>query len=185
MNYVPVVKSVKRMSGGRLGEKHTVLLFDQVESGGGIQYKFILGVFSNEDLQPVYFVASESNTMAKFGGGSHFMGLFEGNGHSNLGSKDEWGDAAKFFPDALGVVTAQFDPERGEKPVELTKYDDEDPGQRFDHDKMQQAFMDMVMKGGPGPGMPKLPCSCGCMVTVLVVLAMVVTAVVVLVRMFM
>jgi hypothetical protein len=58
---------------------------------------------------PVYFVASEVNEMAAvFGGGSHYLGVFDGSGHSSLGSSDAWGDPSKFFPEAIRLAAERF-----------------------------------------------------------------------------
>jgi hypothetical protein len=91
-----------------LGKNHTVLLFDNIKSAGMVQYAFLLAVYDNAKGQPVYFVASEVNEMAASGGGSHFLGVFNGSGHLNLGSSDDWGDPRKFFPEALRLAARQF-----------------------------------------------------------------------------
>jgi hypothetical protein len=107
--YMPVVESMNRISGAPLGDKHTVLLFDKIKSSGLVEYAFLLGVFENDEQKPVYFVASEVNTMAAaFGGGSHFLGVFDGSGHANLGSSDDWGDPRKFFPEAMRLASERF-----------------------------------------------------------------------------
>ncbi|MCW8131898.1 MAG: hypothetical protein KIS92_16245 [Planctomycetota bacterium] len=109
MSYWPMVKSVNRVAGSKLGEKHTVLLFDTIVSDGSVEYAFLVGVFDNATQKPVFFVSSEINRMAKeLGGGSHFMGTFDGNGHANFGSSDDWGDPQKFFPAALKLAAKQF-----------------------------------------------------------------------------
>jgi hypothetical protein len=106
---MPLVESMNRVGGAPLGEKHTVLLFDNIKSAGAVQYAFLLAVFDNETQQPVYFVASEINQMAAtLGGGSHCLGIFDGSGHANLGFSDEWGDPHKFFPEALRIAAEHF-----------------------------------------------------------------------------
>jgi hypothetical protein len=212
MNYIPVVKAVRRVAGGRLGEKHTVILFDEVESGGGIQYKFVVGVFSNEDHEPVFFVASETNSLQKlFGGPSHFMGVFDGDGHGNMGADEAWADADKFFPAAVQVAKQAFMPAaaaaaasdaegkpgepgetgevakavaRVEMEVTLTPRDQETAAQTFDMDRMQAAFLRMATTGeGLTDGGPKAPsCVRTCLVRLVIVIILI-TAVVVLVRM--
>jgi hypothetical protein len=109
VKYLPRVESMNRVTGAPLGEAHTVVLFDNIKSAGALQYAFLVGVFDNATKSPVYFVSSEVNTTAAtFGGGSHFLCIFDGEGHSNLGSSDDWGDAKKFFPKALKIAEAQF-----------------------------------------------------------------------------
>jgi hypothetical protein len=76
---------------------------------GRIEYAFILVVYENATQKPCYFVASEVNSMAKtFGGGSHFLEVFPGDGHVNMGDSDEWGDAKKFMAKALAIVAEHF-----------------------------------------------------------------------------
>jgi len=109
MSYWPVVKSANHVAGSKLGEKHTVILFDAIVSDGAVEYAFLVGVFDNETQKPVYFVSSEVNKTAKeFGGGSHFMGAFDGQGHLNFGSSNDWGDPKKFFPAALKKAAEHF-----------------------------------------------------------------------------
>jgi hypothetical protein len=63
----------------------------------------------DENRRPCYFVASEVNSMAKnFGGGSHFLGLFEGEVHVNCGSSDDWADEARFTAEALRIIKGKF-----------------------------------------------------------------------------
>jgi hypothetical protein len=109
MQYMPLVESMNRVGGAPLGDKYTVLMFDKIKSAGSIQYAYLLGVFENVTQEPVYFVAFEVNAMAAaFGGGSHCLGVFDGMGHGNLGFSDDWGDARKFFPEALRIATERF-----------------------------------------------------------------------------
>jgi hypothetical protein len=109
VKYMPLVESMNRVSGAPMGEKHTALLFDNIKSAGSVQYAFLLAVFDNEKQKPVYFVASEINSMAAaFGGGSHFLGVFDGSGHANFGSSDDWGDPSKFFPEAIRLAAAHI-----------------------------------------------------------------------------
>jgi hypothetical protein len=109
MQYMPQVESMNRVGGAPMGEKHTALLFDRIKSAGHVQYAFLLAVFDNETQEPVYFVASEVNTMAQtLGGGSHYLGVFDSSGHANLGSSDDWGDPRKFFPEAVHLAAERF-----------------------------------------------------------------------------
>ena len=109
MEYMPLVESMNRVGGAPLGDKHTALLFDNIKSAGSMQYAFLLGVFDDETQKPVYFVASEVNEMAAtLGGGSHYLGVFDGSGHASLGSSDDWGDPRKFFPEAIRLAAERF-----------------------------------------------------------------------------
>jgi len=109
VNYMPRVESMNRVAGAPLGEKHTVILFDEIKSAGSVEYAFLVAVFDNKSQQPVYFIASEVNSMAQtLGGGSHYLGVFDGNGHANRGASDDWGDPKKFFPEAIRIAEAAF-----------------------------------------------------------------------------
>jgi hypothetical protein len=106
---MPLVESMNRVGGAPLGEKLTVLLFDNIKSAGSVQYSYLLAVYDNETQKPVYFVASEVNQMAAaLGGGSHCLGIFDGSSHANMGFSDDWGDPLKFFPEAIRIATEHF-----------------------------------------------------------------------------
>lgn len=109
MLYMPMVKSSNLVGEFPLGPAHTVRMFDNIRSAGSIQYTYLVGVFDNASQDPVYFVASEVNSMAAvMGGGSHCLGLFEGEGHASMGFSDDWGDPRKFFPQAIEIVSEKF-----------------------------------------------------------------------------
>ena len=108
MKYAPVIKSAKSKQHFQVG-KHSAVLFGDIERAGSVEYLYILAVF-DEKRQPCYFVASEVNSMAKtFGGGSHFLGLFDGNGHATCGDSDDWADEVKFTAEALRIVREKFE----------------------------------------------------------------------------
>ena len=80
----------------------------QIVAAGAIQYQYMVVVYDN-DNEPCLFVASEVNSMAKaFGGGSHFLGVFPGDGHSNMGDSNDWADQDKFFARASEIVRNHF-----------------------------------------------------------------------------
>lgn len=105
----PLVESMNQISDAPLGDRYTVLLFDNIKSAGSVQYAFLLEVFDNATREPVYFVASEVNEMAAaIGDGSHFLGVFTGEIHANMGSSDDWGDSRKFFSKAIRLAEERF-----------------------------------------------------------------------------
>jgi hypothetical protein len=109
MQYLPAIKSARSIGSLPLDQTHGIVLYDQIVPLGIVQYAFILAVFDLETRQPCYFVASEINAMVKqFGGGSHYLGVFEDKGHSNLGSSDTWGDPKQFFPKAIELAANHF-----------------------------------------------------------------------------
>ena len=105
MHYMPQVESMDRIDGGPLGDAHVGLLFGNIKAAGRVQYAYLFVVYNKDDRQPVFIVSSEVNSMHKrHGGGTHFLGVFNGDGHLNLGDSDGWGDLEKFFHKALAVV---------------------------------------------------------------------------------
>ena len=98
-----------RIAGGRdvreysMGAYRAELMTD-VRSTASVEYSHLLSVFGT-DNEPVYFVAAEVNSMAaQFGGGSHYMGVFDGEGHASLQDSDEWADLESFAAEADRVA---------------------------------------------------------------------------------
>ena len=86
-----------------MGDYRAELMTD-VRSAASVEYTHLLSVFGS-DGEPVYFVAAEVNSMAEhFGGGSHYMGVFDGEGHASLEDKDEWADLDAFAAEADRVA---------------------------------------------------------------------------------
>jgi hypothetical protein len=116
---MPLVESMNPVGRAPLGDRHTIILFDRIQSAGSVQYAFLVAVFDNETQRPVYFVSSEINQMAAvLGGGSHCLGIFDGSGHANLGFSDDWGDPQKFFPRAVRIAAEHFGVTLEEGPAE-------------------------------------------------------------------
>ncbi|HYG35220.1 MAG TPA: hypothetical protein VEC99_10570 [Clostridia bacterium] len=108
MKHAPLIKSAAPKQRFQLG-RHIAVLLGDIQPMGFVEYLYILVVFDADTKQPCYYVASEVNSMAKqFGGGSHFLGLFDGEGHANCGSSDDWADEAKFTAEALRIVREKF-----------------------------------------------------------------------------
>jgi len=106
----------------QLGEEHTAILYDQIDSAGSVKYAFLVAVVENGKKEPIYYIASEVNQMAAvLGGGSHYLGVFDGSGHANLGAKNDWGNAHKFFREALRIAEEKFGEAIEEDPVEDKK----------------------------------------------------------------
>ncbi len=104
--YAPMVESMEKVGSVPIGDHHVAVLFDNIVSAGSVQYAFILAVYAAETQKAVYFVASEVNAMASvFGGGSHFLGVFDGGRHLNMGASDEWANLEKFYARALQIAT--------------------------------------------------------------------------------
>jgi hypothetical protein len=103
MSYMPRVVSAQPIREYALGN-YRAILFGDIESAGIVQYRYILAVFDAEG-QPCFFVASEVNQSREaLGGGSHFLGVFPGCGHENLGDSDAWADLETFACRAVEIV---------------------------------------------------------------------------------
>ena len=104
MNYAPAIRSANPMQHIQVG-RHVAVLLGDIVSAGPVEYRYILVVYDGDTQQACYFVTSEINSMAEvFGGGSHFLGLFDGDSHANCGASDDWADEAKFTAEALRIV---------------------------------------------------------------------------------
>jgi hypothetical protein len=103
-----------RVRGGRVLERYrfgayVADLVGDLTSTAGVQYLYVLVVRRDGSDEPVLCVASEVNEMhdpaAPQAGssGSHFLGLFPGQGHRNYGASNDWADPHRF---ALAAVSA-------------------------------------------------------------------------------
>lgn len=101
MSYLPVVEG-GRTAGLYEHSGFRAVLRTDLRSPGFITYAHILLVMGPASWEPVLAVASEV-CVAK-GSGSHVLGLFPGEGHTNLGMGDEWADLAAFQEKALDVA---------------------------------------------------------------------------------
>jgi len=103
MKYAPRVVSAEPVARYEVAGRKAVLL-GNIVSAGMVQYLYILVVYE-QDGEPCLFVASEVNQDREaFGGGSHFLGVFPGDGHLNLGDSDEWADRERFVERALAIA---------------------------------------------------------------------------------
>jgi hypothetical protein len=107
MEYTPAIKSANPKWKLQVG-RHTAVMFDNIESTGSIQYKYMIGVY-DENRQAVFYVTSEVNRVAKrHGGGSHFLCIFNGGSHLNKGGSDDWADEEKFTEKAMEIIMEKF-----------------------------------------------------------------------------
>jgi len=105
--YSPAISSGRRVREIKIGQFKAELMTD-IKSLGSVEYTHILAVFGS-DGQPVFFTAAEVNSMVEqFGGGSHFLGGFDGNGHINMGDDDKWADLETFAEESVKVVKQHF-----------------------------------------------------------------------------
>jgi hypothetical protein len=103
MGYAPLVLSADKADTFDVDGREAVLLTN-VQAAGSIQYAHILAVYET-DGEPCLFVAAEVNAHQEaFGGGSHFLGVFPGDGHLNLGTSNDWADLTLFAEKAVAVA---------------------------------------------------------------------------------
>lgn len=102
---------------------YMAMVFTNCESAGHVQYEHVLMVYevnaSKPDDEPpirVMAVASEINIQSQPGDGcSHFLGVFPGTGHMNMGCSDEWADLQTFIMRALEIVVNHMDIDQAPK----------------------------------------------------------------------
>jgi hypothetical protein len=110
MQCAPVVESSNPKQKLQVGNLN-VILFDSIISRGPVKYLYMMVAYDDAQ-QPCFYVTSEVNPMAKrFGGGSHFLGVFDGSGHINHGDSDDWADEGKFTARALQIINEKCDVE--------------------------------------------------------------------------
>ena len=105
--YAPVIGGGRTVREFRIGD-YTARLITDIKSLGSVEYTHILAVFDAAG-DPVYFVASEVNSMvAQLGGGTHFLGVFDGSGHVSLDNSDQWSDLETFAAEAVKIAKKQL-----------------------------------------------------------------------------
>lgn len=108
MNYTPQVKLKEPDQIFQVGT-HTAHLHSEVISTGMIYYRFLLAVYDGQGL-PCLYVTSETNLESVIFGtkAPHFLCIFDGQGHANLGFSPDWEDLEKFTTEALRIVHKHF-----------------------------------------------------------------------------
>ena len=106
--YVPLIKrgQVKRCYG--FGPYRAELM-GRIESASLTDYLYVLAVYKEQAAEPCLVVTSEVNADCwNIGGGSHFLCVFSGEIHSNMGASDDWADLDKFTSKALSLAAAEL-----------------------------------------------------------------------------
>src|SRR5688572_4904388 len=114
--YLPAISDAKHVSSYMFGREIMVMFFTDCTSAGTIQYAHVAFTYRIDPDKPmpqtpppvILAVASEINQMAQLGGGSHFLGVFPGSGHMNMGASNDWADLEKFTQKALDVIADQL-----------------------------------------------------------------------------
>ena len=108
MSYIPRIKDAKPQSKHQVG-KYPVVFLGDIESAGSVTYFMIAVVYNPDTKEPCFCVASGVNDLAEvFGGGSHFLDVFDGMRHANYGTSDDWGDPDKFTAKAFEITQDQY-----------------------------------------------------------------------------
>ena len=105
------------------------VLVTDCQNSSRVEYAHVMYVYEGGDVltgRPCLAVASEVNRMATAGSGrSHFLGLFPGEGHVNLGASDDWAEMDRFAAKALEVIAERFSlpkpPEEMEAPMMMVQ----------------------------------------------------------------
>ena len=106
--YVPLITRGQVKRRYSLG-KYRAELMGRIESASLTDYLYVLAVFKEQAVEPCLVVTSEVNADCwNIGGGSHFLSVFSGEIHSNMGASDEWADLDKFTSKALSLAAAEL-----------------------------------------------------------------------------
>jgi hypothetical protein len=110
MRYAPAFNSGRSVERFRVGPYRCDLLTD-IENLSGmlgvIRYAHVLVVADEEGI--CLFVVAEGNSMrGTFGGGSHFLCIYPGEGSVRLGDGDHYADLAQFRTAALDALKSHF-----------------------------------------------------------------------------
>jgi hypothetical protein len=100
--YAPTVIKADEIERFKIGTYEAIML-GNIQARGMIQYLYILEI--RDENGPCLYITSEVNAMKKeLGGGSHFLCIFEGERHLNLGDSDEWANLDVFKGKAIELA---------------------------------------------------------------------------------
>jgi hypothetical protein len=112
--YAPSLEGAVEVKRVAIGDGHEGVLrrhpSPEKQTDGGVKYLYTLAVHPKGQDAAVLYVASEVNKMydptapPEERSGSHFLGVFPGQGHINMGASDEWADVEKFEARATAVA---------------------------------------------------------------------------------
>ncbi len=123
--YLPNIVNARHVDTYMVGPL-LVTVFTDCEARGYVQYAHVLFVHVLDPQapfmlpEPMFAVAAEISQFSN--SDAHFLGVFPGHGHLNLGSSPDWADLSKFTRRALQVVGEHFN--INSKPVRLHNTDD-------------------------------------------------------------
>ena len=102
MSGFPVIKTAIPVRRYRLGEYDVTVLGD-VESGDGVDYRYILAFVPPGQGQPSLYVCCEKNRRTAAGAGSHRIRVVNSVMSDVLGSSDDWRDLDRFSEEGLSI----------------------------------------------------------------------------------
>jgi hypothetical protein len=108
--YAPALEGAEVAARFVLADRYDAVLRTHppaARQSGSVKYLYTLAVYPQGRPDAVLYIASEMNTMSG-GLGSHFLCVFPGDGHLNLGASDEWADRERFEPRALEVACTRL-----------------------------------------------------------------------------
>lgn len=111
--YLPYIKKADRHS-QYVSAGYVMIVLTNCVSGGAVEYTHVLIIYqpggqSKRDLEPIMAVASEVNQMHQPGDNcSHFLGVFDGGAHLNMGCDDAWADLDTFVERALEIAVERL-----------------------------------------------------------------------------
>jgi hypothetical protein len=116
----PTIMSAREYARHQVG-RYTVVFYDRIVSPDLVHYEYVAVLFAEGDGDPLMYFTSEKNSspipdlLRSIGvesgadsTGSHFLCVFDGDGHSNYGAADDWADGEKFKRYVLGEVAGAF-----------------------------------------------------------------------------
>jgi hypothetical protein len=115
--YMPPILDARHASSYQIGP-YLAMVFTDCQSEGPIRYSHVMFVYQIDPAQPekpgqrLMAVAAEVNDSALYTGipgPSHFLGVFPGEGHINMGASDQWADLEAFTQKALEVAAEHLD----------------------------------------------------------------------------
>ncbi len=86
-----------------------ITVLGEIESSGGVQYRYIAAVITDGDAEPGLYVTCEHPAGSPTRGGKHVMRMIMRDGEQVIGSSDRWGDLDGFVSDTLEVVARVLD----------------------------------------------------------------------------
>ncbi|HUT81014.1 MAG TPA: tetratricopeptide repeat protein [Candidatus Bathyarchaeia archaeon] len=106
--YIPAVVTAK-IEKEYTFDKYRAALIDQIEAVGQIKYDYMLLLYEEDSIEPIYYVSLERNNLfSELGGFTHFICAFEEKGHVNFGAYDLPVTLESFSKKAIDLVFEKY-----------------------------------------------------------------------------